>query len=101
MSAAPAAPSTPVGLAASQKIEKTDWEDYENPARAWIDLVTAFGSGNSDSVRACLALAKASHWTHGDFDRSLEEMDEEEDADYSTEDEYPATQPKDWNDYDE
>ncbi len=90
------AASQSLGLAQSQKIEKTDWNDYENPARAWIDLVAAFDSGNADSVRACLALAKASHWTHGDFDRSLAEVEEEEDPDYSSEDEFPATQK--WND---
>ncbi len=80
------------GLAQSQAIKNKDWNEYENPARAWIDLVTAFKSGQPEQVRAVLEQAKTSHWTHGDFDRSLQEMEEEEDEDYSTEDEFPATQ---------
>ncbi len=40
--------------------ELAEWED---PARAWIDLVAACKVGNPVQVRACLDVAKASHWT--------------------------------------
>ncbi len=61
--------------------ESTDFKEYEDPARCWIDLVAAFKSGNADSVRAVLTEAKKSHWTHQLFDEALG------DADYSTEEE--------------
>ncbi len=68
------------GLAQSQEIPgKNDLdEEYEDPARSWIDLVTAFHSGNPASVRAVLTLAKSSHWSHDKYDDCLEE-----DPDYS------------------
>lgn len=80
------------GLAESQTMKKTDWNEYENPARAWIDLVAAFKSGKPEQVRACLEQAKVSHWTHGDFDRSLEEMEEEgsDTEEYDSDEDFPA-----------
>ncbi len=95
------AASQSLGLAESRELPKTDWDQYENPARAWIDLVAAFSSGNPDSVRACLTLAKVSKWTHQLFDESLEELEQEDDPDYSTDEDVQATTPWGENDFDE
>ncbi len=59
------AASQTLGLAQSQDtIPKKDYEEYEDPARAWIDFVTAIKSGHKNSVQAMFDQAKASHWTH-------------------------------------
>ncbi len=87
-------------LAQSQVLTKVDFNEYEDPGRAWIDLVLAFKSGNPESVRAVLEQAKKSHWTHDLYNDALiqaEEM-EESDEDWVDDDEFPSTQPKDWQD---
>ncbi len=68
------------GLAESQALAKQDFTSYEDPARAWIDLVTAFKSGNPDSVRAVLTQAKASHWTHDLWNEAVKEPDNDDDG---------------------
>ncbi len=91
MSAAPQANE----LAQSQ--DGVDWNSYENPARSWIDLVIAFKSGDPNSVRACLALAKASHWNHGMFDMSLQELEEDaSDTEDESSDEEDELKVKKW-----
>ncbi len=64
--------------------EISEWED---PGRAWIDLVAAFKASNPAQVRACLEVAKASHWTQDlwtdatkDHYSSSEDEGSEEDA---------------------
>ncbi len=72
------------GLAQSQSLKRelTDFNSYEDPAYAWIDLVVAMKSQDPAIAHACLKLAKASHWTHDDWDRAVELTEEEDDIDY-------------------
>ncbi len=70
------------GLAQSQNIKKQDFNEFEDPARCWIDLVTAFKNANPAAVRDVLTQAKASHWTHDLYNTALIES-----QDYSTEEE--------------
>ncbi len=59
------AASQALGLAQSQDtIPKDDYESYEDPARSWIDFVTAIKSGNKNSIQVMFDQAKASHWSH-------------------------------------
>jgi len=71
------------GLAQSQdmKKERESFNNYEDPARCWIDLVAAFKSGQPAQVRSVLSQAKASRWTHDVYNEALQEA-----ADYSTDD---------------
>ncbi len=87
------------GLASSQVLNKVDFNEYEDPGRAWIDLVLAFKSGNPESVRAVLEQAKKSHWTHDLYNDALIQAEEMEDTDddWVDDDEFPNTQQKDWN----
>jgi hypothetical protein len=48
-------------------------EDWEDPARAWIDLVEAYRMKSIGRASALLGLAKKSKWTHPIFDAVLEE----------------------------
>ncbi len=41
-----------------------DMSDFEDPARCWIDLVTAFKSGDPARVREVMEQAKTSKWSH-------------------------------------
>ncbi len=73
------------GLAESQDqqtLDATDYLDYEDPARSWIDLVAACHSGDPRRVRELLVVAKQSHWTHQEFDEALKVAELEEDPDY-------------------
>ncbi len=87
------------GLAASQVLNKVDFNEYEDPGRAWIDLVLAFKSGDPSSVRAVLEQAKKSHWTHDLYNDALIQAEEMEDTDddWVDDDEFPNTQAKDWS----
>ncbi len=83
------AASQQLGLAQSQDLKRfAEWED---PARTYIDLVAAFKAGNPEQVRACLAIAKASHWTHDDWTEATAEPSDDED-DEPEGDLYPAAQ---------
>ncbi len=68
------------GLAESQ--DAVAYQDYEDPARSWIDLVAAAHSGDPRRVREMLAVAKRSHWTHQEYDEALKVDELEEDPDY-------------------
>ncbi len=83
------AASQQLGLAESQDLPKTDFQEFEDPARCWIDLVTAFKAENPAAVRDVLTQAKASHWTHDNYNEALIEEAENNDR-YS--DEAPDTQ---------
>lgn len=61
----------------------TEWED---PPRAWIDLVAAFKAGDPSQVRACLELAKQSHWTHDEWSQALIDHASSTEEDLSYED---------------
>ncbi len=63
--------------------ELKEWED---PARAWIDLVAAFKASNPSTVRACLEVAKASHWTQDDWTEATKEHYSSSDMEGSEED---------------
>ncbi len=67
-------------LAESQ--DAVDYRDYEDPARSWIDLVAACHSGDPRRVRELLAVAKRSHWTHGEYHDALKVEELEEDPDF-------------------
>lgn len=72
-------------MAADGKLNKSmdltkELENWEDPARAWIDLVTAFKAGDPAQVRACLAVAKASHWTQGDWTEATKDHYSSSDA---------------------
>ncbi len=54
---------------------KLEWED---PARVWIDLVTAYKAGSIKQVKACLEIAKVSHWTHEEWDEATKDESENE-----------------------
>ncbi len=86
-------------LAQSQVLSKVDFNEYEDPGRAWIDLVLAFKSGNPESVRAVLEQAKKSHWTHDLYNDALIQAEEMEDTDddWVDDDEFPNTQQKNWD----
>ncbi len=60
-------------LASSQALKPTDFKDYEDPGRCWIDLVTAFKSGDPLKVREVMEQAKASHWTHDLWNEALQQ----------------------------
>ncbi len=86
------------GLAASQLLNKVDFNEYEDPGRAWIDLVLAFKSGNPESVRAVLEQAKKSHWTHDLYNDALIQAAEMEDStdEWIDSDEFPNAQDPDY-----
>ncbi len=76
------------GLAESQDLSK--FKEWEDPARSWIDLVAAFKAANPEQVRACLAIAKVSNWTHIEWTQATEEAsDTEEDPEGDL---YPSAQ---------
>ncbi len=77
------AASQQMGLAQSQDHIpfNKDMAKWEDPARAWIDLVAAFKAGNADQVRSILAIAKASHWTQDDWTEATAEPSDTEDYD--------------------
>ncbi len=88
-----AAPNS--ALANSQAMPKPNsFKEYEDPARSWIDLVTAFKSGDPAKVREVMEQAKRSHWTHDLYNEALQEDEvstDEEDGDGSGDwDEMPA-----------
>ncbi len=92
------ADSVAQGLAQSQNtIKKHDFNEYEDPARCWIDLVLAFKASNPNSVRAVLTQAKASHWTHDLYNTALQEAadasDDDEDR-WATDDDIKSV--KEW-----
>ncbi len=72
------ASSVQQGLAESGELINLNAE-FEDPARSWIDLVVAFKAGNPTRVRECLTIAKHSHWNHDDFDRMMQDTDDEAD----------------------
>ncbi len=86
------------GLASSQVLNKVDFNEYEDPGRAWIDLVLAFKSGNPESVRAVLEQAKKSHWTHDLYNDALIQAEEMENStdEWVDSDEFPNAQDPDW-----
>ncbi len=80
------------GLAQSQDIPKEDFFKQEDPGRAWIDLVGAFKAANPAQVRACLELAKASHWTHDLYNKALIHAEEASDTESLDDDFFGPTQ---------
>ncbi len=70
------------------------FRSYEDPAMSWIDLVAALKCNDKAEAKACLALAKASHWTHSQWELAMQLAEEEEDPDYKDL-EFPNTQPYD------
>ncbi len=60
-------------LASSQAQKPTDFKDYEDPGRCWIDLVVACNGGNPAAVREVLQQAKASKWTHDLWNEALQQ----------------------------
>lgn len=44
--------------------EVLDLGNMEDPAREWIDLVTAYKVKSLEGVREILGVAKTSKWTH-------------------------------------
>ncbi len=86
------------GLASSQVLNKVDFNEYEDPGRAWIDLVLAFKSGNPEQVRSVLELAKKSHWTHDLYNDALIQAEELEnsDDDWTEGEEFPNAQDPDY-----
>ncbi len=93
------ADSVQQGLAQSQVLtKKKDFNEYEDPGRAWIDLVLAFKASNPASVRAVLEQAKASHWTHDLYNEALIQAEEQDsdDEEWITDDEFPAQQEDFW-----
>ncbi len=80
-------------LASSQDVASlSQFKSYEDPATAWIDLVEALKINDKNEAKACLALAKASNWTHSQWELAMQCADEEEDPDWE---DFPATQPSD------
>ncbi len=63
------------GLAESQELPASDFKEFEDPARCWIDLVLAFKGGDPNRVRDVLTQAKASHWNHDLYNDALMEPD--------------------------
>ncbi len=61
-------------------------QEWEDPGRAWIDLVAALKASDPAQVRACLAVAKASHWTHGDWTEATKDHYSSSDNEGSEED---------------
>ncbi len=86
-------------LAQSQVLSKVDFNEYEDPGRAWIDLVLAFKSGNPESVRAVLEQAKNSHWTHDLYNDALIQAEEMEGStdEWIDSDEFPNAQDPDYD----
>ncbi len=76
------ADSVKQGLAESQDVARTPFESYEDPALSWIDLVASFRSGDPRITRACLQIAKQSHWSHDKWEDACQELEEAEDLDY-------------------
>ncbi len=89
------AASQQLGLAESQDLNK--YKEWEDPGRAWIDLVNAFKANNAEQVRAVLELAKASHWTHEEWSNVTAGSDTEDYDEGDPEgDLYPAGQDDDF-----
>ncbi len=65
---------------------KKEMEEWEDPGRAWIDLVAAFHASDPSRVRACLKVAKASHWTQDDWTEATKDHYSSSDMDGSQED---------------
>ncbi len=63
-------------------------EQWEDPARAWIDLVMSCKIQDKAQIQACMNLAQASQWTHDDWTEATHEASSTEEDDG----EYPATQ---------
>ncbi len=72
------------GHAEPRSLPATDFKEYEDPARSWIDLVAAFKSGNPDAVRTVLAEAKKSNWTHDLWNEAVTQDSGSEDGDGPT-----------------
>lgn len=53
-------------------------EDWEDPARAWVDLVAAYHAHSVAGVKEMLGVAKKSAWTHAVLDKFDREFDEAE-----------------------
>ncbi len=85
------AASQAMGLAESQDINK--YKTWEDPARAWIDLVDAIKTNNQEQLKAMLLLAKKSQWTHEEWSDVTAGSDTEEDAEGDI---YPAGQEDDF-----
>jgi len=66
--------------------EVEDLKEWEDPGRAWIDLVAAFKAGNPAQVRACLEVAKASNWTHDRWTEATKDHYSSSDPEGSEED---------------
>ncbi len=79
------------------EIHNKQLEQWEDPARAWIDLVTACQIKNREQIQACMDLACASHWTHEDWTEATNEPSSTEEAEEDFDgDIYPAAQ-EDWH----
>ncbi len=74
------------------------FKSYEDPAGSWIDLVAALKINDKAEANACLALAKASNWTHDLWELAMQCAEEEDDPDFE---EFPATQPYDYENSEE
>ncbi len=72
------------GLDKSQSLSDifSQFKNYEDPAGSWIDLVASMKTGDPSITRACLAVAKHSHWTHEQWELAIQLSEEEDDADW-------------------
>ncbi len=68
--------TAPPTLAESQVVSQ--FKEYEDPGRAWIDLVLAFKVQNREQVASMLAVAKKSNWTHEQWDEATKDDDTDE-----------------------
>ncbi len=85
-------------LAESQDLNR--YKEFEDPGRAWIDLVIAFKAENREQVASMLNLAKKSNWTHDQWDDATKAEDTDEyDDDDSFEDQGEAKRQKKWQEY--
>ncbi len=67
----------------AQKNGLTAFEAYEDPAYCWLDLVASFKAGNPKQVKACLEIAKASKWSHDQWQLAMElACEEDEDPEW-------------------
>ncbi len=77
------------------------FEEYEDPALAWIDLVAAMKSSDPTVPRACLQLAKQSKWTHHQWEIAQELSEEFDDEDWQPHEIKPDGEEQDYEQHDD